>query len=70
MDALNDVGLLNGMDGLNRSNLLLSLLLLQTADIETCALHIKNDLIGKVDAIVAVIIVDDVIAVLMQLVAQ
>ena len=48
--------------------LLLWLLPLQTINVKTGFLHVQNNLIGKINAIILIIVIEDIITIFMQLV--
>ncbi len=53
---------------MNPCILLLCLSSLQTVNVKACFLHVQNNLIGKINAIILIIVIEDIIAIFMQLV--
>ncbi len=53
---------------MNLGILLLCLSSLQTVNVKASFLHVQNNLIGKINAIILIIVIEDIIAIFMQLV--
>ena len=53
---------------MNLGILLLCLSSLQTVNVKACFLHVQNNLIGKINTIKLIIVIEDIIAIFMQLV--
>ena len=53
---------------MNPGILLLCLSSLQTVNVKASFLHVQNNLIGKINAIILIIVIEDIIAIFMQLV--
>ena len=53
---------------MNPCILLLCLSSLQTVNVKACFLHVQNNLIGKINTIKLIIVIEDIIAIFMQLV--
>ena len=53
---------------MNLGILLLCLSSLQTVNVKACFLHVQNNLIGKINTIKLIIVIEDIITIFMQLV--